>query len=189
MVTSTEASKATVNADNDLADVLNKSETVSVGVTTVNAQMEILQKKISGTVKTLTEVSELIENTLDKVDDDAISDVLFDIADEISDMQEMMKREALVSLQTSVKGMNSSSQDLAAQAGLLAEASKKLNTAKGLNVESSQAGQKIHDVSTAFRGGLGKTSARHHCPDERRCCLCRNNRGGRPDATDGSTNE
>jgi methyl-accepting chemotaxis protein len=140
--------------DGDLASVLAMSQSVSDDVTVTNANMEILQNRIGSASRTLTEVSALIEATLDKVEDETILDLLYQVADEVSDIQEMMKREALVSLQSAVTGMNRSSEDLSVQVDLLADASRELNTASAMNRESSRANQEISGVATSFQQGL-----------------------------------
>jgi len=152
-----EAHATITKADEDLASVVAKSQSVSSDVTTTNAQMKILRNKVVASSESLTNISILIEEALDTISDEEVLNSLYDVADEVGDLQEIMKREALVSLQTAVESMDVSTENLASQVSLIATASEELNAAKAFNEEAVLASQEINKVSVSFLSSLAQS--------------------------------
>ncbi len=142
------------NISSDLATLLEKSGILSSNVEKTNTQMKILDKKIKKNSKSLTDISNLIEEKLDEITDDDLSETLEEVANELSDIQEMMKREALVALHSSVANMDSSTTQLKSQVELLGNISQILQTAKIASQESEQAVTDIRQISSGFSDSL-----------------------------------
>ncbi len=142
------------NTNSDLIILLEKSGILSSNVETTNTQMKILEKKIQKNSQTLTDISNLIEEKLDEIDDDDLSETLEEVANELSDIQEIMKREALIALDNSVANMDSSTAQLKTQVELLDKISQMLQTAKVASEESETAVTEISKISTGFNTSL-----------------------------------
>lgn len=147
---------AVSEANNKLGTIVGKSESVGLSVEKTQEQMVILQRRINGAVQTLTRISSLTEATLDKIDDDKVFDTLADVADELSDLQEIMKREALIGLQTAVSSMNSSTDDLKQQVVLLSQASEELGALKVMSEAAGVSSQAISDRASGFQQEVKK---------------------------------
>jgi methyl-accepting chemotaxis protein len=121
-----------------------------------NNSIKILEKKVIFSSESLSTISETIENVLDSIEDEEIQDRLFDVADTVSDLQEIMKREALISLQSSVKSMNESTAKVGEQLENINIISTNLERLKtnGLNV-SKESGE-ILSISTLFAESIKK---------------------------------
>ncbi|MCP3889428.1 MAG: methyl-accepting chemotaxis protein [Desulfobulbaceae bacterium] len=125
-------------------------------IASTNNGIKILEKKIVYSSESLSSLSNTIEDVLDSIEDEVTQDLLFDMADGVSDLQEIMKREALVGLQASVKSMDESTQKVGEQFENINIISKKLEqlTENGLNI--SKESSEILSISALFAKSIEK---------------------------------
>lgn len=121
-----------------------------------NNAIKILEKKVVSSSESLSTISESIENVLDTIVDEAVQDDLFDMADGIGDLQEIMKREALVSLQSSVKNMDNSTLRVGEQLENISVISNNLDRLKTNGLEVTKESSEILSISTLFAKSIEK---------------------------------
>nr|WP_319493040.1 methyl-accepting chemotaxis protein [uncultured Desulfobacter sp.] len=115
-----------------------------------NNSIKILEKKISGSALKLTWLSKTIDGLLDNIDDQTIQDQLFDMADSVGNLQEIMKREALVSLHVAVKTMDESAGKMNEELESVRAFSEHISKTQEISDQVSQGSQEILSVSQAF---------------------------------------
>lgn len=121
-----------------------------------NNYLKILEKKVVSSSESLSTISESIENVLDTIEDESIQDDLFDIADGIGDLQEIMKREALISLQSSVKNMDDSTLRVGEQLENIHIISNNLDRLKANGLDVNSESGEILSISTLFAKSIDK---------------------------------
>ena len=121
-----------------------------------NSSIKILEKKIVVSSDSLSEMSESIEVVLDTIEDEETQDHLFDMADGVGDLQEIMKREALVSLQSSVKSMDASTIKVGEQLAKINSFSQSLDQMLANGVRVTEESSEILAISTLFEGSIAK---------------------------------
>ncbi len=137
-----------------VSSVLEKCQLVATQVNNTNDQVKILKRKIKAVSESISRISDITDKALDEIDDDATVVVLEGVADELMDIQDTVKREALISLQSAVKGMDTSKKELMAQVKALSMSNVKLEKGKKLSGESGDAGRLIEKVSKGFNDDL-----------------------------------
>nr|WP_320194142.1 methyl-accepting chemotaxis protein [uncultured Desulfobacter sp.] len=115
-----------------------------------NNSIKILEKKISASAWKLTRLSRSIEDLLDSIDDESIQDQLFDMADGVGNLQEIMKREALISLHAAVKTMDDSAQKMKEQLESVRAFSDHISKTEKISDQITQGSQEILAISGAF---------------------------------------
>ena len=121
-----------------------------------NNTVKILERKIITSSKDLTDISQSIEELLDSIEDETIQDLLFDMADGVGNLQEIMKREALVSLRYSVESMDVSTQKVADQLESINIISSHLEHLKKIGIEITKTSSEIHRISVLFADSIKK---------------------------------
>lgn len=115
-----------------------------------NNSIKILEKKISDSAWKLTMISRSIEDLLDGIEDPKIQDQLFDMADSVGNLQEIMKREALISLHAAVKTMDESAQKMDVQLESVRAFSDHMVKTEKISDQITQESQEILAISDAF---------------------------------------
>lgn len=121
-----------------------------------NKSIKILEKKISASAWKLTRISQSIENLLDSIEDEGIQDQLFDMADGVGNLQEIMKREALVSLHVAVKTMDDSTQKMKEQLANVRDFSDHISKTEKISDHITQGSQEILAISDTFAKAIEK---------------------------------
>ncbi|BHH82356.1 bacteriohemerythrin [Desulforhopalus sp. 52FAK] len=121
-----------------------------------NNSIKILEKKIVVSSNSLSEMSESIEVVLDAIEDEETQDHLFDMADGVGNLQEIMKREALVSLQASVKSMDASTIKVGQQLDKINSFSQSLDQMMADGVRVTKESGEILSISTLFETSITK---------------------------------
>lgn len=115
-----------------------------------NNSIKILEKKISASAWKLTRISRSIDELLDNIEDPTIQDQLFDMADSVGNLQEIMKREALISLHVAVKTMEESAGKMNEQLENVRAFSDHISKTEKISDQISQGSQEILSISNAF---------------------------------------
>ncbi len=93
---------------------------------------------------------------LDSIEDESTQDLLFDMADGVGNLQEIMKREALISLQSSVKSMNESTQRVGEQLENINFISQNLDQLKENGINVTKESNEILSISSLFAQSIEK---------------------------------
>jgi methyl-accepting chemotaxis protein len=149
-----DATEAITKADKDLVTIVGKVEKISTDVEATKNQIQILRRRIVEASDSITELSNAAEQALDQVEDDATYDLLADLADELSDIQERMRRESLVSLTSAVEAIEASSKELTEEQVLLDVLKSDLGKATTASEESGALSAEIQEVISQFRSSL-----------------------------------
>ncbi|MCG8550255.1 MAG: methyl-accepting chemotaxis protein [Desulfobacterales bacterium] len=115
-----------------------------------NNSIKILEKKISDSAGKLTRISQSIDNLLDNIVDEGVQDQLFDMADSVGNLQEIMKREALISLHEAVKTMDDSAHKMKAQLENVRSFSEHISKTEKISGQITQGSREILAISDTF---------------------------------------
>ncbi|MBF0368897.1 MAG: HAMP domain-containing protein [Magnetococcales bacterium] len=142
-------------ADSGLSETSIRFANIAEGITQTNQRLKITERKIKNLSETLTELTETVEEFYDELPEGEPQEMMEEIADEVSDVQEGMKREALIGLSAAVKEMKSFTEGIALEVDGLKNLSSELNEGKALSQEMSQANTQIQDLSSGFGATIG----------------------------------
>ncbi|MEH0018043.1 MAG: methyl-accepting chemotaxis protein [Desulfobacter sp.] len=124
-----------------------------------NNAVKILEKEIMESSEGLSVISEEIEEVLDSIRDEAVQDILFDMADNVGDLQELMAREALVNLQFAVKSMDESTQMVGEQFENINAISGYLEHLKKVGVEITETSVETLRIAHIFEDAIVKNES------------------------------
>lgn len=115
-----------------------------------NMRVKILDRKISGISETLDELAASIEEICETLPEGDARDELEWLSDDVGDLQETMKREALVGLKDAAKSMDASTEAIAAEVAPLLAASEELSVVAQLSEEVQASSMQIQGLSSGF---------------------------------------
>ncbi len=144
------------SAKNSMDEMVGETRELDRQIQDTNNTIRILEKKILFASTNLSTISQTIEEVLDSIEDEDTQDLLFDMADEISNLQEIMKREALVSLQSTVRSMDRSTVSISSQLDGVKNISTNLKRVQESGLHISVASDKILTVSEQFEKSIHK---------------------------------
>ncbi len=148
------AQQTFAKADNDMAAISKNMADIADAIAKTNMRIRIIERKMKGISGTLTDLAETVEEVYDELPEGDIKDTMEDIADEVGDIQEATKREALVGIASAVKSMNQFTQGLSAEAENTRTLSSALNQGKALSQAISEGNSEIQSLSEKFQGDL-----------------------------------
>jgi methyl-accepting chemotaxis protein len=148
---STLASSGIDNVDSGITDLSGNISAMSDKIVNTSQSMEISHRKLQQVSQNLTTLSKIIEDIYDKLPE---GDVLFaveDIADGLSDVQEITKREALIGLEAAVADMHGFVDELSTSADRMKKLSKELKENAGFSDDVSVLNSGILELSKQFQ--------------------------------------
>lgn len=148
---SAKAEQISSQAYGNLTQVAGSIDQVSSDIVQANQSVQILERRISKLSKDLTDLTQQMEEVYEAIPEGDTRYALQDIADEIVDMQEGMKREALVSLGAAVKQMSASSEALTKDTTILGEVTQEISQSRTMVNAVSQSNNRIQQLTTRFR--------------------------------------
>ncbi len=144
-------------ADDSLTSISASMVGLSEDIVIANNAVKINERKISRVAQSLADLVEMIEESASELPDDEARWALEDVSDEIDNIQESVRREALIGLASTVKEMDRFTEVLGQQVGAVGELSGELNTSRDLSSEVSAANQAIQEQSVRFAGNISLT--------------------------------
>ena len=114
------------------------------GIEQTNQKAKLTSRKVQEISSSLSELSETIQLILEDVTDEATLDILQEIDDEICDIEERTRREAVINLVESSKNIAMFSQQIKEQAGRVSQLNSE--TAKQLSL-AEQASEFSHQIT------------------------------------------
>jgi hypothetical protein len=141
-------------ADDSLASVATSIVALSSDIGVANNAIRINERKISKLAKTLAELGEMVEESTENMPDDEARWAMEDLADEIGNIKEIVRRETLIGLASTVKEMDRFTEVLATQVEEVGVLSLELAASNALSADVNQANQVIRDKATGFGGEI-----------------------------------
>lgn len=123
-------------------------------INNTNMNVRVLEKKFKELSSTLNELTEEITYIGEDIPDGLAKDTLEDVTDSVGDIEEIMQREALVSLVNVVAKMKSFTENVNKQVKSINQLSEDLNKVNGLSVDVVEANQSINELSKDFEGEI-----------------------------------
>jgi len=123
-------------------------------INNTNMNVKVLEKKFNELSATLNELTEEVTIIGEDIPDGLAKDTLEDVTDSVGDIEEIMQREALVSLVNVVAKMKSFTEHVNQQVISINQLSEDLNKVNGLSVDVVEANQSINELSKDFEGEI-----------------------------------
>ncbi|MCP4290289.1 MAG: hypothetical protein GY780_00465 [bacterium] len=144
-------------ADDSLTSISNAISVLSSDIGTANNAVKINERKIRAITETLADLIESTEESASELPDGEARWAMEDIVDEIGDIRETIRREALIGLASTVKEMDRFTEVLGEQVVSVKELSGELSTSRELSSEVSAASQSIQTQSSRFADDINLT--------------------------------
>ncbi len=144
-----------IQADEDLSRISQGMLAMADDINQTNMRVKILERKIKQLTGTLGEVVESLEGVAEELPDGSALDTVEDVGDSVGDIEEIMRREALISLTSTVKKMGEFTENIAIQVKDINGLSGDLNKGRDLSAEVVSASQEIRTLSENFREEIG----------------------------------
>jgi methyl-accepting chemotaxis protein len=151
---STTATSTITGVNEQLTTLSAEMQKMTASINKSNMSVKITARKIKAISEELSDTSETIEEVYHGLGNGIAKDSLETVADDIGDIQEQMKREALIGLDDSVQTMQQFSTQIAAIATKVDQLSKQLTTANTLSGEASSVVSEIQTLSTGFQADI-----------------------------------
>ena len=123
-------------------------------INNTNMNVRVLERKIKEISSTLIELTEEITIIGDDFPDGLAKDTLEDVTDSVGDIEEVMRREALVSLVNVVAKMKSFTENVNKQVVGINQLSEDLNNVNALSANIVVANKSINELSKDFEGQI-----------------------------------
>jgi len=123
-------------------------------INNTNMNVKVLERKIKELSSTLNELTEEITFIGDEFPDGLAKDTLEDVTDSVGDIEEVMRRETLVSLVNVVAKMKSFTDNVNKQVTGINQLSEDLNKVNTLSTDVAVANKSINELSQDFEGEI-----------------------------------
>ncbi len=144
-----------VAADEKLSQISDGMLAVVDDINNTNQQIKVLERKLKLISKTLVEfAAETGEAAEDLPEGDALY-IVEDVTSSVGDIEETMRREALVSVSRTVQKMKEFTDSLGTQVQGVKDLAGELGKVKALSADVVSANQEIRGLSEAFSGEIG----------------------------------
>ena len=141
-------------ADEDLAKVSEGMLAVVDDIHRTNMQIKVLERKINQVSGSLIDLTEETGKSVETLPEGILRDNLEDVTDALGDIEEILRREALVSLSRTVAKMTEFSTNLGTQVKSIKTLSGELGKVKELSTDAVAANQEIRTLSENFSGEI-----------------------------------
>jgi methyl-accepting chemotaxis protein len=150
-----ETTKAAVSeTSTELDAVAARIPLVAESINGTNMRVKILDRKIQGISETLDELATTIEETCETLPEGDARDELEWLSDDVGDLQETMKREALVGLKDATRSMEECSTAIAAEVAPLVAATEHLDEVAGLSDGVLASSRGVQSFARALSGHI-----------------------------------
>ena len=142
------------SADNNLAQISEGMLAVVDDINRTNMQVKVLERKIKGISSTINLLVEEVGETAEGLPEGDALYALEDVADAAGDIEETMRREALVSVSRTVGKMDEFTHSIDAQVASIKALATELKKVKALSNGVVSANQEIRALSETFSGEI-----------------------------------
>lgn len=156
-VTKSQSADETIGQVNtELTKLTARMNNVSDAISKSNMFVQITAKKIKKLSNELSDITETVEETYDGLSEGDAKDSLETVADDIGDMQERMKREALIGLDRSVKDLQQFTVDIVVISNKVQQLTGELDVGKTLSNDIKKINTGIQQQSLGFKTSISK---------------------------------
>ena len=151
---STSAQERIVVADQNLGQVSTSMLEMAGDIDNTNQQVRVLERKIKIASQTLKALTSDVESVIEEMPEDDTRYLLEDVNDAIGDIEERMRREALISLAATVNKMNAFTVGIGVQVEEVTQLSSELGEVKTLSKDVVSASEEIRTLAERFGGEI-----------------------------------
>lgn len=137
-------------ADEDLSQISGGMQAVAHEINHTNQSVKVMERKIKQLSGTLNELNETVEEITENLPEGLARDNLEDVADAVGDVEEAMRREALIALSSTVKKMREFTDEIGNQVKGISRLTAGLDKGKVLSAEVVSANRNIQGLSENF---------------------------------------
>ncbi len=141
-------------ADNNLAQISEGMLAVVDDISRTNMHVKVLERKLKGISSTMKGLVEEVSETAEELPEGDARYALEDVTDAVDDIEETMRREALISVSRTVGKMAEFAQNIDAQVASIKALASELKKVKELSSGVVSANQDIRNLSEAFSGEI-----------------------------------
>jgi len=142
-------------ADKNLSQASSSMLQVVDDINRTNQNIKLVERKIKQSSKSINELMESINEVAEQMPMGFRREVMEDAVDTIGDIEEIMQREALISLTATVNKMKKFTQNIESQVAGIKVLSTDLGKVRKLSSEVVSANQDIKTLSEEFSGQIG----------------------------------
>ena len=139
-----------VKANSSLAQLSEGILGVADNINKTNQNIKVLERKVKQLAETQAELVEELEIVNEDLSDGIARDTVEDTIDAVSDIEETMRREALITLSDTVAKIDSFTQEIAASVEEMNQLTAELNQGRQLSAEVVAANEGISSLSNEF---------------------------------------
>jgi len=138
------------NANQSLSDVSSGILGIADDISKTNMTIKVLERKIKQLAETQAELAEELGSVVEDLPDGIARDTVEDAVDSVSDIEETMRREALISLSTTVGKMASFTENMASRVDEIKKLAVELDEGRKLGNKVVAANEGIRGLSIEF---------------------------------------
>ena len=147
-----------VQADNNLSNLSTGMSAVADDIARTNQTVKILARKIKSISGTLNELTASMESAIDELPEGEALYSLEEAADAVGDIEETMRREALLSLSNTMQKMAEFTTSIGTQVEGVNTLTEELGKVKQLSTEVVAANEGISTLSETFKEEISSSS-------------------------------
>jgi len=156
-VLKSQSADATITKVNqELAEMSRRMATISSAISKSNMGVQITARKIKKLSAELNDVTETIDEVYEELEDGETKDALDEATGDIGDIQEGMKREALIGLDMAVKELQQFTEEIKTTSSKTKELTRRLKISKTLSNEVMAINSGIQQESLGFNEIIAK---------------------------------
>ncbi len=146
--------KGLTAADQSLSQVSGGMLALVDDINKANMTVKIIERKLKQISADLIDLHGEVAEVVEELPSGSSKDTLEDVTDIVGDIEESMRREALISLTSTVGKMNEFTNNINTQLNSIDQVSVELTNVKGLSAEVVSANQDIKTLSEAFSADI-----------------------------------
>jgi methyl-accepting chemotaxis protein len=156
--TGVENSNTTANsvtaANENLTQISGGMLAIVDDIQKANMQVKVLERKIKAISTNLVDLTDEVSDAAADLPDGDARYALEDVTDAVGDIEEVMRREALISLSRTVQDMSTFTRRIESQVGSIRQLSEELGKVKQLSADVVTANSEIQGLSSEFGANI-----------------------------------
>jgi methyl-accepting chemotaxis protein len=156
--TGVENSSTTANsitaANENLTQISGGMLAIVDDIQKANMQVKVLERKIKAVSTNLVDLTGEVNDAAEDLPEGDARYALEDVTDAVGDIEEIMRREALISLSRTVQDMNAFTRRIESQVGSIRQLSEELGKVKQLSSDVVTANSEIQGLSSEFGANI-----------------------------------
>jgi len=138
------------NADQNLSTISKEMLGIADGINKTNMTIKVLERRIKLISESHAELAEELSSVLDELPDGIARDTVEDAVDSVGDIEERMRREALVSLSSTVGKVATFTENITTRVDDINQLTTELHAGSKLSANVVSANESIRELSVNF---------------------------------------